>query len=332
MSTLSKQTKAQLSEIAEAIGLDTAGLRVKKDFYDAVKDYFLETELAPSDPYYELARASRLLGKGKPTVIIAEEEEEDDDDEDDDSEGSTEQEDDEDDESESTFAKIKNALLLKKQEHAVAKKKRKAKFILFVILDAFVHYEKVKLFKKFVAKKSDQLREYLSDPYTINQLFFVFETLLLLSKYNSKIPLGDALHASDAVKDKLPEWFTSAPVTDLSVLNQKDFWAVVGLWSFVAYFVPTFVSYFVNFTYDFKYDCFTYALTKLFIAVILFNESSSWAQWTHADILLADSTCEAFQNALRTSARVLQATYGNLVVFDSIFAALISLYANLAYV
>ncbi len=59
MTTLSKQTKAQLAEIAENLGIDVSGCRIKRDFYATIKDYFHEhyDEFEPGSQYYDLAHS-----------------------------------------------------------------------------------------------------------------------------------------------------------------------------------------------------------------------------------------------------------------------------------
>ncbi|QPG75170.1 hypothetical protein FOA43_002518 [Brettanomyces nanus] len=337
MSTLSKQTKAQLAEIAENLGIDVSGCRIKRDYYETIRDFFQEhyDQFTPGSPYYDLAHASRLAtaSLGSPRKVVALDE--------DSSEGETEQEEAEDDEAEEAEAEDgdEEEAEEKPEDDESADENTKsfcAKYL--VPLKSCFHCEKVNSVAEYISDKNQEVRDYLSDPYSINDVVFILESLFLFSKFYHTVELGSISQIPPSIKEQLPNCALSLPVFDVFSLD-STFFATTGLWLFFALGLPKTISYYINFTYDFEYDSFTFALAKLFLGLILFRSHINTSEIQRdLDFEFATKECsvscvlQAFEHAVLKSTIFLRNTFGNWILVDALFTTLISLYANLAFV
>ncbi|VEU24219.1 DEKNAAC105337 [Brettanomyces naardenensis] len=342
MSTLSKQTKAQLAEIAENLGIDVTNCRVKKEYYETIRDFFQEhyDEFTPGSPYYDLAHASRLpLGSSPRKVVVSV----------DDSELETEQEEEgeegeegegEEEEEEAEEGEVEEEEEEEDGESTTALQKKGCSFCVtsWAPVKNLIESDQVQSVLEYVSEKNQEVREYLSDPYSINDIVFTLETIFLLTKFYHTVELGSIVQIPDSIKESLPEPILSLPVFDFASLKTQ-FFATVAIWLIVALGLPKIVSYYVNFTYDFEYDSFTFALAKLFFGLILFRAHINTSEiqrdldWEFGtkefSIAYALKTLE---HVALTSTIFLRNTFGNWVLVDALFTTLISLYANLAFV
>lgn len=347
MTTLSKQTKAQLAEIAANLGIDVSGCRIKRDFYATIKDYFQEhyDEFKPGSPYYDLAHSSRLAAAGSPkkAVVVTEEVS---------SEGETEQEnteeakeyDNEDDETEEEdLKKVQESEELGESEESdnaedTPKTKDNCALCTCSPLKSFVECEKIAQLHAFVLEKNEEAREYLSDPYSINDLIFIFESFVLLWNELQFTQIQSAVWIPATIKAQLPSPILDWSILDFSSISTTTF-ASTLLWVVSFLFVPKVFSYYVNFTYDFEYDSFTFALAKLFVGLIVFKTQINTTEIQRdLDFEFTNTQCSVeflyqyTRHVILTSVIFLRNTFGNWVLIDAIFCTLISLYANLAFV
>lgn len=338
MSTLSKKTKGQLVEIAQDLGIDIADCKVKKDVYEVVRDYFISNsdKFDENSKYYELAVLSKF-GSPKKTVFIESENgdvkevdiaEEDDDeteeaedndegeaeyddegndnDEEDDEEDEDEDEDDEDDEDEDDeefdFERYTN------------------------LVQAFKHGT----VSEYLELKNYEIRDYLGDPYTINELTFNIETAVLLYRLTTLTTLDTYLPSS--VLEYLPECVHNFPVFSTASLDITNLTTLL-LWLLSAKALPLIFSYYVNFTYDFDRDAFTESLAKLFFAIIVFRADFPLSTvGNEIKYVFRDNLRETVKHYVFVGTLNLRDTFHNWILLDALFTSILSLYANLAFV
>ncbi|KAG0687564.1 CAAX geranylgeranyltransferase alpha subunit [Pichia californica] len=328
---------SQLVEIAEDLAIDIAECKVKKDIYETVRDYFYENadQFDENSKYYELAVLSKF-GSPKKTVFIESDngdvnevdiiEEDDEDDEteeaeeaedaeeaagenDDDDDEEVDDEDDEDDEEyeydeELDFDYTPPTLLESIKEGTL--------------------YE-------YIEDKNDEVKDYLTDPYSINELVFFFETFAVLKALTSTT-LDSYL--PDSVSEYVPKFILSTKVISKDSFTLLNL-SIVLLWTLVGKILPVIISNYINFTYDFDRDAFVESLAKLFIAIVVFKSDISLKSigdefkfsWTLNATVLSYFKHYIFQAALS-----LRGILNNWVLVDALFTSILALYANLAFV
>lgn len=335
MSTLSKKTKGQLVEIAQDLDIDIAECKVKKDVYEVVRDYFISNseKFDENSKYYELAVLSKF-GSPKKTVFIesengdvkevdvaeddddeteeaedndgdADEDDEDDEDAEGDEEADDDDEDDEDDdEDDEDFDFECYTSLVKAIQHGTV--------------------------SEYLELKKYELRDYLGDPYTINELTFSIETAVLLYRLISLTTLDTYLPSS--VLKYLPAFAQTFPVISTSSFNLTNAASLV-LWLVSAKALPLIFSYYVNFTYDFDRDAFTESLAKLFLAIIVFKSDFTLSTvGNEIKYAFRDNAYEAVKHYAFVATLKLKDTFQNWVLINALFTSILSLYANLAFV
>lgn len=327
MSTLSKKTKGQLVEIAEDLNIDISNCKVKKDIYEVVRDYFTENgdKFDENSKYYEFAILSKIPSPKKTVFVesddgdvkeidvveeVADEEETEDANDDEETEDADEDNEDSDgyeDEDDDDDFDIEHYTNLRQ---------------------AIAH----KHFLEYLEIKNYELRSYLGDPYTLNELTFYVETAVLLFSLVKYTPISTYL--SSNVLSLVPSCVSDLPFLSLetfSVANLSTF----SLWYLTSKTLPLVFSYYVNFTYDFDRDAFTESLAKLFLAIIIFktdiNFPSVKDEIKYA-FSLGNITCETFKHFIFVATLNLRDTFGNWVLLDALFTSILALYANLAFV
>lgn len=328
MTNLSKQTKAQLADIAANLDIDVSSCRFKRDFYEAVREYFEDhfDEFTAESPYYELAQNSRKLFAPKKVVTVSDES----------SEGETEQEETEEEQKPEDDVEEEEEEEDKKDDEESTG--CKWSLCAFPPIKSLLKCEKLALFRESVSEKNQELREYLSDPYSINDITFALETIFLLSKFWHTVSLGSFSCLPATLKEKLPAFILNIPVFDYNSLDRNTFGSIF-LWFLFSLCLPKTVSYYINFTYDFEYDSFTFALAKLFLGIILFKTTINTAEIQRdLDFQFGDKACtltyivQTFEHVLLTSTIFLRNTFGNWALVDAAFTVVVALYANLAFV
>jgi hypothetical protein len=321
MSTLSKKTKGQLVEIAEDLNIDISDCKVKKDVYDAVRDYFIENAdiFDENSKYYELALLSKF-GSPKKTVFIESEdgdvkevdiiEESVADDEETEEEVpsdiSKEEDEDDDDDEDEDFDLENYTNFVKAIKHGNL--------------------------SEYLELKNYEVRDFLGDPYTLNELTFYIETFVLLVSLSEFTSLDSYLPSS--VLEYIP-----SSISQLPVLSHENFsvakLSTLSLWYLTAKTLPLIVSYYINFTYDFDRDAFTEALAKLFLAVIIFKTDvgiPSIKDEVKYAFSLGDISRETVRHFIFVAILNLRDIFGNWILLDAVFTSILSLYANLAFV
>lgn len=324
MSTLSKKTKGQLLEIAEELNIDVSDCKVKKDVYETVKEYFVKNadEFDENSKFYELASVSKL-GSGKKSTIYIEgedgdvkqidviededvetEEAEDDEDDNEDDEEDGNDDDEDEDEDDIDFECYTN--LVKAVQHGTV--------------------------REYMELKNYEIRDYLGDPYTLNEIAFGLESAFLLYSLSSFTSLDTYLPSS--VVQYLPNSILNLPVLSTETFSIKN--GVTSLlWYLSAKVFPVFFSYYVNFTYDFDRDAFTEALAKLFVSILIFKTDIGFSSVTDElkyTFSFGNVTVATMKHFWFVATLTLRDVFGNWVLLNALFTSILALYANLAFV
>lgn len=314
MSTLDKKTKAQLAEIADELDLDHAGCKVKKHYVELLTDYFNSNfqDMDADHKYYDLAAVT------VPTAVVIGSEE---DDEDEDEESSEAVEDilagaeDEDDEEEEEDDDEDDDDDLD-----------------FECYTSFTKALKAGTLPEYLELKNFELKDYLGDPYSINDITFFIETSVLLFNLVQFTSLSS--YVSDHGNKYLAAVLAKIPTIDVGCLNISNA-SILSLWYLSAKALPCIFSYYVNFTYDFERDAFIEALAKLFLAVVIFQTDvniPSVKDELKYTFGLGNVGIQTFKHLLYTSTVSLRAIFGNWILLDAVFISVLALYANLAFV
>ncbi|KAG7747967.1 hypothetical protein KL912_002644 [Ogataea haglerorum] len=315
MSLLNKKTKAQLEEIARDLDVNIKSCKVKQALVDRLTDHFLENadKYDKDHEYYDYV------------VSVKQEAENENDDED---------EDDNDDESdEAEIIDIEESDAYDSDDDFDLEPSTLDKILDYIDNDTL--YE----IADYVAEKNYELRDYLSDPFTINDFTVVGEFIYLYPHFAKSIALGDIRFVPQVVKNSLPAAVLKTPVTDLTHFLDVNFWSTVLLWLLVSYGAPKLTSYYVNFTYNFEYDPFIFALAKLLFGLILFKTEVSGHdikdelvfQFSFKNYSV-EYAAKLFKHYLLTSTLLLRNYFGNWVLIGDFFAAFVALYANLSFI
>lgn len=342
MSTLSKKTKGQLVEIAEDLEIDISDCKVKKEVYDAVRDYFAANsdKFDENSKYYELAVLSKF-GSPKKTVYIESDDADDGEvethvevkEEDDDAEVKEEEEDDDDDETEEAEDNDDGD----DGDDDDAGEQVDEEEVYEVDLDyvyplSLCDAIKQGTLREYFEDKNDELRDYLADPYTLNDLVFSIETAILLYTSSSTTSLDTYL--PDTVLQYVPECVSQLPALSTETFATSNI-AKVLVWSIVGKVLPLIFSYYVNFTYDFERDAFTEAICKLFLAIVVFKADipiSAVKEEIRYDCSLFPSIFSSANHYALESVLGLRNVFGNWVLIDALFISILALYGNLAFV
>lgn len=325
MSTLSKKTKGQLLEIAEELGIDVTDCKVKKDVYETVKEYFINSagEFDENSKFYELATLSKLGSNKKTSIYIEGEdgdvkevdviEDEDEDDEteeaedednEDEVENESEEDEDEDDEDDLDFECYTN--LVKAIQHGTV--------------------------SEYLELKNYEIRDYLGDPYTLNELTFNLESAFLLYALSSFTTVDAYLPS--AVLQFAPSFISKLPALSTETFTVGNAVTVL-IWYLSTKIFPVFFSYYVNFTYDFDRDAFTEALAKLFVSILIFKTDIGFNSVT-GEIKYAfsfgDLSVTTVKHFVFVATLTLRDVFGNWVLLNALFTSILALYANLAFV
>lgn len=328
MSTLSKKTKGQLIEIAEELDIDLADCKVKKEVYEAVKDYFVKNaeDFDENSKFYELATISKLGSNKKSTVyvegedgqveevdVIIEDDSNEEDVETEEAESSEEagevdeddfEDSDEDDEDDLDFECYTN--LVKAIQHGTV--------------------------KEYIELKNYEIRDCLADPYTINEISFGLESAFLLYSLASFTTIDAYLPST--VSSYLPNVISNLPVLSKNSFTITNA-ATALLWYLSGNLLPVIFSYMVNFTYDFNRDAFTEALAKLFIAILVFKTDLGYISITDEvkyKLSFGNAIINSFKHFSFAATLNLRDIFGNWVLLNALFTSILALYANLAFV
>ncbi|GAV28125.1 hypothetical protein PMKS-001593 [Pichia membranifaciens] len=338
MSTLSKKTKGQLVEIAQDLDIDIAECKVKKDVYEAVRDYFISNseKFDENSKYYELAVLSKF-GSPKKTVFIesengdvkevdvAEEDDDETEEAEDNEDGDADEDDDEDEDAEDDDDEDEDAE--DDEDEDDDEDDDDFDFECYTSLVKAIQHGTV---SEYLELKNYELRDYLGDPYTINELTFSIETAVLLYRLISLTTLDTYLPSS--VLKYLPAFAQTFPVISASSFNLANA-ASLFLWLVSAKALPLIFSYYVNFTYDFDRDAFTESLAKLFLAIIVFKSDFTLSTvGNEIKYAFRDNACEAVKHYAFVATLKLKDTFQNWVLINALFTSILSLYANLAFV
>ncbi|GMM48016.1 hypothetical protein DAPK24_046140 [Pichia kluyveri] len=326
MSTLSKKTKGQLVEIAEDLNIDITDCKVKKEIYEVVHAYFVNNadKFDENSKYYEIASLAKL-GSPKKTVYIDIEETEnknndDDDDEteeaeDDDSDEKVENEEDDDDDDDDTYEYDDDDDDFDYENYTN-------------IVKAF----KTNNLSEYFELKNYEIRDYLGDPYTLNELAYYIETTYLFYSLISLTPL-DSYLPSKAL-EYLPTTISKIPVLSSEIFSTASV-STFLLWGLISKALPLVFSYYVNFTYDFDRDAFTESLAKLFLAILVFKTDIDLANLKDEIkyvFSIGDIKFVTFKHFFLIAVFNLRNVFGNWILLDALFTSILSLYANLAFV
>ena len=340
MSTLSKKTKGQLLEIAQDLNIELGNRKVKRDIADAIQNYLVENgdDITQNSKYYELATLTKLSSPKKTVFIEIDTKEEDegeaevegeDDEEDeteeadddqveveefdedeenafDDDDDDVDDEDEDDDEDDDDFDYECYTNLVKALKHGTL--------------------------SEYIELKNYEVRDYLGDPYTLNELAFYLESIVLATSLLSYTPARMYLPAS--VLEYVP-----ATIADINVISTSSFnltnLSTFLIWVLTAKFLPLIFSYYVNFTYDFERDAFTESLAKLFFAIIIFKTDfnvPTLKDEVKYNFAIGDVKIETIKHFVFVATLQLREVFGNWILLDALFTSILSLYANLAFV
>ncbi|GME72911.1 unnamed protein product [Ambrosiozyma monospora] len=185
--------------------------------------------------------------------------------------------------------------------------------------------EKLDKAENYILERNYRAREFLSDPYHINDWLYILETLVLLWSFTTFINVE--YYVPESLQEHIPEFLLSQRAFDYHSFNFESV-STVALWAFSTYLIPTIFSYYMNFTYDFEYDAFTFALIKFVVSLIVFKTVKE-------PYALAEDGCclvEYAKYIVINGAISLEETFGNWVVIGSLVTSVIALYANLTFV
>ncbi|TID21931.1 hypothetical protein CANINC_003415 [Pichia inconspicua] len=337
MSTLSKKTKGQLLEIAEELNIDVSDCKVKKDVYEVVKEYFIKNanDFDENSKFYELASISKL-GSGKKSTIYIEgengdvkqidviedediETEEAEDENDDEENGNGEEEDIDDDEDDE----------YNEDEGDDNEDDDDIDFECYTNLVKAVQHGTL---REYMELKNYEIRDYLGDPYTLNEITFGLESAFLLYSLSSFTSLDT--YFSSSVSQYLPNSLLKLPTLTTETFSFQN-GVTVLLWYLAAKVFPVFFSYYVNFTYDFDRDAFTEALAKLFVSILIFKTDIGFNSITDElkyTFSFGNVTLATFKHFLFVSTLTLRDVFGNWILLNALFTSILALYANLAFV
>lgn len=334
MSTLSKKTKGQLVEIAEDLNIDIGDCKVKKDVYEVVKKFFLENsdKFDENSKYYELAALSKFPSPKKTHFVesengdvIEDPELEHDDDE-------TEEADDNEEEEEEEAEEEVEAELevdLEEDEYDDDDDEDDIDFECYTNLTKAIQHGTV---PEYLELKNYEIRDYLGDPYSLNEVSFYIETAVLLFSLSQFTSIDTYLPASSLTY--VPELITKIPVLAIESFNLSNF-ATLSVWYLTAKILPLTISYYINFTYDFDRDAFTESLAKLFLAILVFKTDvaiPSIKDELKFAFSLGNITVESFKHYGFVATLNLRDIFGNWILIDALFTSILALYANLAFV
>lgn len=307
-------------EIAQDLDIDLGSRKVKRDIADAIQTHLEENadEITPNSKYYELASLIKLESPKKTVFIdIDTKEGEGDDDGEDETEEADEDlevdeieydeeydEDDDEDDDDFDYENYTN------------------------IVKAF----KNGTLSEYFELKNYEVRDYLGDPYTLNELAFYLETAVLVYSLISYTTLQT--YIPNSVLSYVP-----SKIAETSFISTSSFSAAnistVLLWIASAKILPLVFSYYVNFTYDFERDAFTESLAKLFLAIVIFKTDftvPTLKEEVMYTFSIGNLKIETFKHFLFVATLNLRGIFGNWVLIDSLFISILSLYANLAFV
>ncbi|KAG7899623.1 hypothetical protein KL907_004975 [Ogataea polymorpha] len=311
MSLLNKKTKAQLEEIARDLDVNIKSCKVKQALVDRLTDHFLENadKFDKDHEYYDYVVSVKQ-------------------------EAQNENDDDDDDESdEAEIIDVEDSDAYDSDDDFDLEPSTLDKILDYIDNDTL--YEVA----DYIAEKNYELRDYLSDPFTINDFTVVGEFIYLYLYFAKSIALGDIRFVPQVVKSNLPAAVLKTPVTDLTHFLDANFWSTVLLWLLVSYGAPKLTSYYVNFTYNFEYDPFIFALAKLLFGLILFktdvtrhdikDELVFQFSFKHYSV---DYAAKLFKHYLLTSTLLLRNYFGNWALIGDFFTTFVALYANLSFI
>ncbi|ODV84629.1 hypothetical protein CANARDRAFT_29153 [[Candida] arabinofermentans NRRL YB-2248] len=342
--SLTHKTKIQLTDIADDLNIDVSDCKFKKDIAERLSAFFVEHAFSfPEDSkYYDFAKyaaggaskqSSPIKSKKKVTIDdspigILEDESVDeaevevatgsgDEDEEAEVEAEAEAESEEAEASESDEPKGSAVSLA-----CTKLKVFKSKFNCEAISD-------------YIETKNFEIREELSDPFTINTITLILQTLYLSTYFYETTTVKSASFVPQLIADNLKDY----TIVDLAVLIKPSFLSTFALWFLASYLVPKAVSFYVNFTYDFEFDPFIHSLTKLLATLILFKleinasdiQSEIAFQFTKSSFSYGFLVKYARHLALQ-SLVLLRGAFGNWVLIEAVFSSIVAIYANLSFI
>lgn len=319
--SLNKKTKSQLSDIAEELALDIAECKVKQDIINVIKAHLLENaeDFDEDSKFYETLQVFKL---SQPKQPVEEEEEEVEVVEGLDSEVDSEEE----SEGESDEGSEDSTDYDYSSDDEV-------EFVFQIgLLDAL----KEGKLSQYTEYKSLEIRDYLSDPYSINDVAFAIETVLLIQHLIHYTPLIN--YTPGVVASYLPSFILNIPVSDLSSSINLSSITTLAIWFLVSYVIPNLGSYYLNFTYDFQKDAFTYSLTKLFIASVVFKVDIpefallNEVKYNFANLLSTATICQTVTHSYFMGLVTLRSLFGNWIIIEAIFTSVLAFYANLSFI
>lgn len=282
--SLSKKTKAQLTEMATELGIDVAGTR-KSDFIDAIEAH--------------RATVSKPAGASTSTSSSSSSSSS--------SESSADDSSDVDiDDSDFEIEYIYNISLI----------------------DAI----KEKKILQFLEFKSLEARDYLSDPFSINDLAFYIETAVLALSLSKWTTLDSYL--PNAVSDVLPNFVNSLTTLDVSNTFCLVHIFAMAFWVLSGYFLPQIGSYYINFSEFLDHDAFVACLVKLFVSVIVFKSElpsvfEADVKYNIVGLFSGNGILQTINYAIVLALAHLRFIFGNWVLIEAAFSAVLALYANL---
>lgn len=309
--SLNKKTKTQLTDIAEDLELDIAICKVKQDIIDAIKAHLLENaaDFDENSKYYETVQVLKLA---QPKTVEVEEEESA---EEIAEEGSDDEEDDEDESDDDDYDEDDD--------------------IEFVFHTTLGEAIKERNLGQYFEYKSLEIRDYLSDPFSINDVALGIETAFLLFSLSTFSPLES--HLPGSITSYLPCWVSKLPILDCCSFTLSSA-STVLIWVIASYVIPNLGSYYLNFTYDFQRDAFTHSLTKLFIAIVVFkstipaNVLVMEAKYTLASLFSSASVFQTVNHGVFIGLANLRETFDNWIIIEAIFTSILAFYANLSFI
>lgn len=314
--SLNKKTKSQLAEIAEELAIDITDCKVKNDILEAVKAHLLANanDYNENSKYYETVQVLKLA-QPKPVTVSEEDEDEDEEEEEnvegenpEDSEDSSESDDDDYDDDDDI------------------------EFVFHTTLSEAISERNLGQYFEY---KSLEIRDYLSDPFSINDVALAIETFFLLSSLAKFSPLES--HLPTSINSYVPSSVGQLPILDYSTFTLSSA-STVLIWIIASYVIPNLGSYYLNFTYDFQRDAFTYSLTKLFVAIVVFkaaipsNLLVMEAKYTLANLFSSASIFQTINHGVFIGLANLRETFDNWIIIEAIFTSILAFYANLSFI
>lgn len=316
--SLSKKTKTELLRMAEELELELDSKLKKPEVLDAVKEYFI-SNADDFDENHKLYEYVRLVNLGSPKknsfeIVDSEEGEE---------ENPVEEiiEESEDSYSVDDYDSDEDP------DYELA----------YTLSDAF----RTKRWGEYFEIKQLELRDYLSDPYSLNELSFIIEASVLFASITQWTTAGSYVYACCVEKpviSTLMPLLNSIPVIDIKSLNLQNV-AIAHIFLLFSYAIPNLISNFINFTYDFSQDAFTFALSKLFFAIVLFKSEISVpnvilqdVKYHFSALLDGPNTLAVLKHTATVATFELREIFGNWIIIGAIFTSILAFYANLSFI